>query len=131
MIKTARQILKERGLDIDVMRKSPEGSKSRLTAGLLDYITSWMEDHATGEKIQLYRLPDDKRADDRNSEWKRGFLYKVAGNYSFSRGKRNDVPLIVYDKSRVMDPAPFLIALGYQVWTYMGKMYVSLIKKNY
>lgn len=131
MIKTARQILRERELDIDVMRESEPGSKTRVTAAILDYITAWFESHPTGDKLLLYRLPDSEIPNEKNSEWKRGFLYKVAGNFSFSRGKKNEIPLIVFSKHKSMDPTPFLIALGYQVWTYNGRTYVSLIRKNY
>ncbi len=129
MLKTARRILREKRLDFDKIKAGPKNTNDYRTVALLEFVSDWIEKHSVSERLIMLKRRAGEIKNESNPETKRGFLYKVPGNYQ-EGGWHNPYHMIVYNPERINDPLPLLIALGYEVWTYGGYTYVALVRKN-
>ncbi len=130
MLKTARRILKEKGLDYDRIKSGPKDSKEYLAVSLVEFISEWIESRPIGERLAIMKRRAGEVRNTANPETKRGYLYKVPGNYKEGTWY-NEYTTVIFDPDKMIDPVPILVALGYAVWTNMGMTYVGLVRKNY
>lgn len=112
MIKTAKEILLEKGIDIDALEREKSMTKEKLTAGLIDFISEWFDKHEADDVLCLeavYDFTDDK-ALTKIQRTKRKFVFVEKYN--------NDgflCHLVKYD-GRAMKPIEKILkALGFYI----------------
>lgn len=110
MIKTARQILLEHGLDLNSMRKLPMDSKARMTVGFLDSVSKWIDRNRIGQELELRPVYDGDVRDTLNRPTKYGYAFRTLYTEGFPTN------FVLYDVNKIMSPQPLLEALGFKVF---------------
>lgn len=95
MIKTAKEILLEKGIDLDAIRRENEDSRKKQTMILVEFITEWLADNEPGVKLMIKPV--------REVATKRGFkLTSKDGEHH-----------LIYKAKQFNDPSDILKSLGF------------------
>lgn len=98
MIKTAKEILLEKGIDIDAIRRENEASRKKQTMILVEFITEWIANHEAGVKLMI--------KPEKEVSTKRGFQLT----------SKNGEHHLTYKAGQFNDPSEILKSLGFNTY---------------